>query len=280
MEDVAIVGAGELGGLIADVLARREIVHTIRLVDDDGAVAAGKALDIMQAAPVHGFATRLLGSTDFTSIASAGLIVLADRFKGGEWQGDDGLLTLKRIVGFASNRPIVCSGASQRELIERGVRELCVRRRYLFGSAPEAFAAALRAIVALEGNQSPKDVALMVLGVPPDNAVIPWDDVTIGGFSAISLLDEPTRRRIAAKAPLLWPPGPYALAVAAAETIAVIFGRSRKTLSCFVAPDDSGGRRTRAAALPVRVGPTGILKVEMPTLAANARVALDNAMQL
>ena len=280
MEDVAIIGAGELGGLIADVLARREIVHTIRLLDEEGSVAAGKALDIMESAPVHGFATNVLGATDLSSTASAGLIVLADRVKGGEWHGDDGLLMLKRIVGFAPNRLLVCAGASQRELIERGVRELRLRRAYLFGSAPEAFAAALRAMVALECNQSPKDVALTVLGVPPHGAVIPWEDVTVGGFSAVSILDEPTRRRIAAKAPALWPPGPYALAVAAVETIAVTLGRARKMLSCFVAPDDNGGRRTRAAALPVRVGRTGIVNVEMPALTANARVALDNAIQL
>ena len=58
MREVAIVGAGELGGLVAHALARRNAAGLVRLIDDSGRVAEGKALDISQAAPVEGFATR------------------------------------------------------------------------------------------------------------------------------------------------------------------------------------------------------------------------------
>ena len=50
MREVAIVGAGELGGLTAHALARRNAAGLIRLIDDAGRVAEGKALDISQAA--------------------------------------------------------------------------------------------------------------------------------------------------------------------------------------------------------------------------------------
>ena len=63
MREVAIVGAGELGGAVAHVLARRDVVRSIRSIDETGRVAAGKALDIAQAAPVEGFATKLTGTT-------------------------------------------------------------------------------------------------------------------------------------------------------------------------------------------------------------------------
>ena len=62
MREVAIVGAGELGGAVAHVLARRDVVRSLVLVDESGRVAAGKALDIAQAAPVEGFATQLTGT--------------------------------------------------------------------------------------------------------------------------------------------------------------------------------------------------------------------------
>jgi hypothetical protein len=51
-------------------------------------------------------------------------------------------------------------------------------------------------------------------------------------------------------------------------------------LSCFVAPDDSAGRRMRAAAFPTRLGPEGIERVEIPALNTHDRVALDNAVLL
>jgi malate dehydrogenase len=280
MRASAIIGAGELGGALAHVLARRDLVSTIRLIDETGHVAEGKALDIMQAAPIEGFATEVTGSTDLTSAAGAALIVLADRSGGSEWNGEDGLLLLKRLSRLGAGSVVLCAGASQRELIERGVRELRFARERLFGSAPEALAAAVRAIVALETNGSPSDVALTVLGVPPSQVVVPWEEATIGGFAATQVLDEPARRRLAARVAPLWPPGPYALAWAAAKAAGAVLGRSRRTMSGFIAPDDSNGRRARTAALPLRLGEAGVLGDALPSLSVHDRVALDNAMLL
>jgi hypothetical protein len=234
----------------------------------------------MQAAPIEGFATEVAGSTDLTSAAGAALIVLADRPGGSEWQGEDGLLLLKRLSQLGAGSVVLCAGASQRELIERGVRELRFARERLFGSAPEALAAAVRAMVALETSGSPSDVALTVLGVPPSQVVVPWEQATIGGFAATRILDERARRRLAARVAPLWPPGPYALAWAAAKAAGAVLGRSRRTMSGFIAPDDSNGRRARTAALPLRLGETGVLGDELPPLSVHDRVALDNAMLL
>ena len=82
MREVAIVGAGELGGLVAHALARLNATNVVRLIDDNGRVAEGKALDISQAAPVEGFATAVAGSTDLSSAAGAGIVVIADRVGG------------------------------------------------------------------------------------------------------------------------------------------------------------------------------------------------------
>jgi malate dehydrogenase len=280
MRASAIIGAGELGGALAHVLARRDLASTIRLIDETGHVAEGKALDIMQAAPIEGFATEVSGSTDLTTVAGAALVVLADRSGGSEWQGEDGLLLLKRLSQLGAGSVVLCAGASQRELIERGVRELRFARERLFGSAPEALAAAVRAIVALETNGSPSDVALTVLGVPPSQVVVPWEEATIGGFAATRVLDEAARRRLAARVEPLWPPGPYALAWAAAKAADAVLGRSRRTMSGFIAPDDSNGRRARTAALPLRLGEAGVLSDKLPSLSVRDRVALDNAMLL
>jgi malate dehydrogenase len=280
MQNVAIIGAGELGGLLAHVLARRDAAAQIRLIDETGRVAAGKALDIAQAAPIEQFATRVSGSTDISMAAGAAVIVLADRFGAGEWQGEDGLMLLKRLNQLTSGAIFLGAGSSCRELIERGARELHIPRARLLGSAPEALASALRAMVALETDGSPRDVALSIAGVPPSQIVVPWDDVTIGGFAATRVLDEPARRRLAARLPSLWPPGPYALAAAASRVIEALLGRSRRLAACFVAPDDAAGTRTRTAALPVRLSAAGIAEVVLPSLNAKDRVALDNAMLL
>jgi malate dehydrogenase len=280
MHDLAIVGAGELGGLIAHAVARREAAAHIRLIDDSGQVAAGKALDIAEAAPIERFATRLSGSADPSMAAGSTVVVVADRVAGGEWNGEEGLRLLKRLSEIASKSVVLCAGASQRDLIERGVRELHIPRRRLIGSAPEAFAAAARAMVALEADVSPREVALLLAGLPPQHIVLSWEEATIGGCAATRVLSEPSLRRIEGRLPLLWPPGPYALATAAASVIEMIIGRSRRRASCFVAPDDSAGRRARTVALPVRLDRQGLSAVVLPELNARDQVVLDNAMLL
>ncbi len=280
MQEVAIVGAGELGGALAHVIARRGFARRVRLVDENGRVAEGKALDIAQAAPIEGFATQMSGTTDASSAAGAQVIVVADRFGGGEWQGDAALQLVQRLSRSAPGAVLLCAGASQREVVDRGVGELRLPRSRLLGSAPEALAAGARALVALAVNASPRDVALSVLGVPPSQTVIPWEDATVGGFAMTRVVDEPSRRRVAARVAALWPPGPYALAAAAAVVIESIAGRSRRMASCFVGPDVSAGRRSRAGAMPVQLGPAGIVQVVCPRLSVVEQVALENAIQL
>ena len=279
MFDVAIIGAGELGGAIAYRLATRDVAAAVRLIDESGTIAAGKALDIMQAAPIERFATRVSGTADLAMASGASIVVVADRAAGGEWRDEDGLMLLRRLFELTPSL-VVCAGANQREMIERGARELRVPRLRVFGSAPEAFASAIRAIVALEAQTSPRDVALTVLGIPPAHVVVPWEDAAIGGFSAARLLDAPARRRVEARVARLWPPGPLALAAAAVSAIEIIAGRSRRTVAGFLAPDDAAGRRMRAAAFPLRPGLQGVEEAPMPALTPHDRIALDTAILL
>ena len=144
MQNVAIIGAGELGGATAHALARSNLVRSITLIDETRRVAAGKALDIAQAAPVEGFATQVSGAADLSMAAGASIVILADRVTGGEWQGEDGLVLLKRLLQTASGAVILCAGPSQRELVDCGVRELKMARARLFGSARGSLAAAVR----------------------------------------------------------------------------------------------------------------------------------------
>src|SRR5206468_2812492 len=83
-------------------------------------------------------------------------IVLADRAGGGEWQGDEAMQLIRRLMRSAPGAVLLCAGASQREAIDLAARELRVPRTRLFGSAPEALAAGARALVALAADASPR----------------------------------------------------------------------------------------------------------------------------
>jgi malate dehydrogenase len=280
VQEIAIIGAGEVGGATAHALARCDVARVITLVDEHGRVAVGKALDIAQAAPIEGFATQLAGATDMSYAAGAEVVVIADRFGTGEWTSDEAFALLRRLSQVARHAIVVCAGAAARELVDRGVRDLKWPRSRLFGSAPEALAGGAKAMVALALNTSARDIALTVLGIPPAQLVIPFEDATAGGLALARQLDEPTRRRLEARIAVLWPPGPYALAAAATKAIAAIDGRSRQLSSCFVAPGIDQTATIRTAAMPVRLGPGGIAEVVVPSLSVVEQVALDNAVLL
>ena len=150
MAIVGIIGAGELGGATADALARAERVASVLMIDAAGGIAAGKALDIQQAGAVRGFHTRVYGTDDFTRIAGCSVCIVADRAgrPGGEWQGDDGLGMIGRALPYAGDSPLVFAGTAQAGLMASAARELHVRPARLIGSAAEALASALTAVVA------------------------------------------------------------------------------------------------------------------------------------
>jgi malate dehydrogenase len=279
MRDIAIIGVGELGGALAHVLARRDACASIALIDDHGRLAEGKALDLMQAAPIEGFAARVIGSPDLLRAGGADIIIVADRAGETEFSGEEGLRLVRRLAEIAPAALVLCAGASHGGLVDRAVRELHLDRRRIFGTAPEALAAGARSLVALVLDGSPRDISLTIVGNPPDHIIVPWESAAYAGSPLVGVLDEVSRRRVTARIAALWPPGPHALAACALSAVDAIFGRTRARLSCFVAPEGSAQHRTRTAATSVRFSRAGVETVSLP-LSVVDRVAYDNATLL
>lgn len=283
---VAIIGAGEVGGATAGAIARSASAREIRLIDPAENVAAGKALDIMQASAVEGYDCHLVGTSDAHAAAGAAAIVVADHAgvapgqPSGELQGEEGLALLGRLwsVIAADSTPIVCAGAAHAALIASAVRELKVERRRLTGSAPAAFESAVRSLVALALDGRAPAVSLLVLGSPPRSPVPCWSHATASGLLLTSRLAASQIAHIDAALPALWPPGPHALGSAAATVVRAIVCGSREELTCFVALDGEMGVRGSVAALPVRMGPAGLVKVVEPLLSPQERVRFENSV--
>ena len=282
MATICIVGAGELGGSTAHALARGERVRRVLLIDADGTIAAGKALDIQQAGAVEGFHTRVDGTNDLTRVAGAAVVVVADsgRAPGSqEWSGETGLSMIARLKGFIGTAPIVFAGVSHADLILSVEREAGVERRRLVGSAPEALAGAVRAIVALEARCSPSEVTLAVLGTPPSGFLVPWGEASIGGYSLERVLTQVQLRRIETRLVRLWPPGPQALGLAAATIAEALVTSSRRTMSVLTVLGGEFGIRDRAGVLPCLLTPSGIAHIRLPDLHSRERVRLETALE-
>jgi malate dehydrogenase len=280
MATVCIVGAGDIGGAIAHALARSDHVSRVWLIDGDAKVAAGKALDIQQSGAIDRFHVRLDGTDEVSRVAGSAVCVVADRFgrPSSEWQGDEGLAMATRLASYAGDAPIVFAGASQAELLSALAREGHVRRERLAGSSPEALIAAVRAMVAMEARCSPSEVDLTVLGTPPSGFVVPWSEASIGGYSLERVLSQVQLNRIEARAARLWPPGPFALGLAAARVTDGLVRHSRRAFSVLMVLGGEFGVRGRVGAMPVNLSPAGIAHTRVPTLNTRERVRLETAL--
>jgi len=277
---VVILGAGEIGGALARQLAATDLVSRIVLVDDMGTVAAGKALDVAQSSPVDRYHTRMAGTNDLAAVVGAAVVIFADRAgpPGGEWQDEAGLALLKRVAGLNQTAPLLCAGASQSGLIERGVNEAGIARARLFGTSAEALRSAVTAITALEASASPSDISLSVLGRPPQQVIVPWDEAAIGGRSLPKVLSAAQLARLDARVARLWPPGPYALASAATRVIRTALSRTPRVHAAIVAVTREEGTLGRSAIMPVTVQPSGIATVVKPALSSRDRVRYETSL--
>jgi malate/lactate dehydrogenase len=271
MYQVAILGAGDLGGALARTLATSGIVRRITLIDDAHQVAAGKALDIRQGGPVDASDTIVEASGDPGAASGAGLILVADRVGQGEWTGDAALQLVGRVAA-ESAAPVIFAGARQHELMAAAVDELRLPAARLIGSAPVAASAIARTLAAEAAGGSPADVRVPVLGLPPA-WVLAWGQATSSGAPLDGMAPHEAAR-IERTLASRWPAGPYGLASAAAAVGQAALAGSRRRFSCFVAAP-FGGVRPVVFAQQVTLGPCGITSVMLPDLTPRQRVALE-----
>jgi malate dehydrogenase len=281
MSLVAVIGAGEIGGAVARALASRARVDTIRLIDDNAAVAAGKALDLLQSGPISRSDTRIEGTADLASAAGASAIVLADPVGAAEWSGEAALGTLRRLKagGYLDRAVLVCAGAAHHALMQQAFDELGLPRRRVIGSAPESLAAAARALVAIEAGAASNQVALMVIGRPPHKIVVPWNEASVGGYSVTSVLTAPQLNQVERRLRGLWPTGPTALGTAAALFCESVVTGSRRIFSAFVSLDRDNGTKAPVCAWPVSIGASGLERATTPVLSGRDQVVVDEVLQ-
>lgn len=278
MPFIAVLGCGPLAGALAHALAVRDRVPEVRLVDPAESVARGKALDIMQSAPVDGFSARVTSAGPIEAAAGADAIVLADAADGGEHRGETGLALLRRLRAIDGRAPIVCAGAGQRELIARGVTDARIPPAGILGSAPLALESALRALAGLTLDRSGAEVGLRVVGVPPDAAVIAWEESCAGGEPLTAQVAPHVLAGLSARVRGLWPPGPYALGAAAARIVEALVNGTRRRYTCFVATR-GGPVRAAVVAMPVELERGGVRRIVEPTLTRQERTLLENALE-
>src|SRR5512145_2029197 len=92
---IGLVGAGNIGGELASLAARKELGDVVLLdIPDKVGVAKGKALDICQALALENVDANILGTSDYADLAGADVVIVTAGVPRKPGMSRDDLLTI------------------------------------------------------------------------------------------------------------------------------------------------------------------------------------------
>lgn len=176
---VTVVGAGMVGGTVAQLLAQRDYADIV-LVDIVDGLPQGKALDLMQAGPVIGYDTRLTGTTSYDESSASDVVVITSGIARKPGMSRDDLLkTNLSIVEKVTKDVTATSPDAVIIVVSNPLDAMCHvafdaagwPRERVIGQAGVLDSARFRTFIAMELDVSVEDVSAFVLGGHGDTMV-------------------------------------------------------------------------------------------------------------
>ena len=275
---VTVVGAGNVGATTAQRLAEHRLADVV-LVDILEGVPQGKALDLLEAAPIEGHDLRLTGANDYGPSAGSDVVVItAGLARKPGMSRDDLIKTNMKIVQGVTLEVVRHSPEAVLIVVSNPLDVMChvalrvsgFPRERVIGMAGVLDAARLRAFLAQELGVSPENVQALVLGGHGDTMVPLPRFTQVAGIPVTDLLPaarleeimQRTRQGGAEIVGLLKTGSAfYAPASAAAQMTEAILFDQKKILPCSVFLQGEYGIHDLFVGVPVKLGEGGVKEI-------------------
>ena len=195
---IALIGAGNIGGELAALVARRQLGDVVLFdIPAKADFARGKALDLMQNAAIEGFDANVVGTSDWKDCAGADVIIVTAGVPRKPGQSRDDLvgINLPIIENVAKGAKEFCPDAftiiisNPLDVMVWAFREVTgFDARKVVGMAGVLDSARLQHFLAAEAGVSHKDVRAMVLGGHGDDMVPARGYCTVNGVPVSELI--------------------------------------------------------------------------------------------
>ncbi len=199
---ISIIGAGNVGATCAHWCAAAELGDVVLLdIPAAGDMPAGKALDLMQASPIVGFDSHIIGTTDYADTADSDVVVVTAGIPRKPGMSRDDLLATnaKIVTSVAENLKKTSPGAVV--IVVSNPLDAMVQRMYevtgfpserVCGQAGVLDTARYRTFLALELGVSVEDISALLMGGHGDTMVPIPSCTSVGGIPVTQLI-EPAR---------------------------------------------------------------------------------------
>ena len=298
MSKVTVVGAGNVGATCANVLAHKDLVKEVVLLDIQGDLARGKALDSWQQAPIDYYSTRLKGTEDYKDTAGSDIVVITagvPRKPG--MSRDDLISTNAKIVNMVtksimahSKNPIIIVVSNPLDVMTYAAYKASgLDSSRVFGMAGILDTARYRAFLADALHISPKDIQAVLMGghgdtmvplprystvagipitqlMPPDRVEAIVQRTRKGGGEIVSLLKQGSAF--------------FAPSAATMQMVEAILKDRQMILPCSVYLQGEYGLDDICFGVPVKLGRNGVEQILEIELTAEEQEGLSKSAEL
>jgi malate dehydrogenase len=292
---IALIGAGNIGGELAALAARKEL-GDIWLFDipEKAGVAQGKALDLEQNGAVLGYDAGIRGTSSWDDCAGADVVIVTAGVPRKPGMSRDDLLSinLKIIRNVAENIKAKCPSAfvivvsNPLDAMVYEMKKITgFPRERVIGMAGVLDAGRFQLFLAREAGVSVKDVRAMVLGGHGDTMVPVLSYCTINGVPVrqviaadkLQAISDRTRNGGGEIVKLMGTSAFYAPASAAILMAEAYLRDEKRLVPAAAFLDGEYGYKDLYMGVPVVIGGAGIEKIVTVELSAEEKAMLDKS---
>ncbi|TAK23390.1 MAG: malate dehydrogenase [Chloroflexota bacterium] len=289
---VTIVGAGNVGGTTAMRLAQRGYADIV-LYDIVDGMPQGKALDLLEAAPIEGYDCSIIGTNNYADTANSDIVVFTSGAPRKPGMSRDDLLAINRtiveenvdkIVRTSPNTVLLMVNNPLDAMAHLAFKRSGFPRSRVLGQAGILDTARFRTFLATELGVSFKDVQAYVLGGHGDDMVPVLSYTTVGGVPVAKLIAPDRLEAIVTRTRkggqeivdlLKTGSAFYAPSAGVAEMVDAILLDRKRILPCSAYLDGEYGIRDLFVGVPVVLGAGGVERVIEIELTVDERAALE-----
>jgi malate dehydrogenase len=291
---ITVVGAGNVGATAAQYIVEKELGDVV-LVDVIEGIPQGKALDLAQAGPVHGYDSALTGANGYDDTADSDLVVItAGMARKPGMTRDDLLFKNAEIVGSVVEQVARRSPSSILILVTNpldAMVQLAWKKsgfpaERVIGMAGVLDSSRFRTFIARELNVSVENVTAFVLGGHGDTMVPLPRYSTVAGIPITDLLPKSKIDALVTRTAnggaeivnyLKSGSAYYAPGASTVEMVEAILKDKKKILPCAAYLRGQYGVNGLYVGVPVKLGRAGVEQIIEITLTPDEQAAFDKS---
>jgi len=276
---ITVIGAGNVGATVAQLLANKELAKEIWMVDIAEGIAKGKALDMYESMPVLHSDSHIFGTSNYEDTANSDIVIMTAGLARKPGMTRDDLLVknneivsscVSNAVKYSPNAIFIVVSNPLDVMTYVTLKVTNLPKNKVIGMAGILDTARYRSFISMETGYSMRDIQAQLLGGHGDTMVPLPRFTTVAGIPVTDLIPKDRLDEIVTRTKnggieivnyLQTGSAYYAPGAAAVEMAESIIKDQKRVLPCTVLLEGEYGMNDVCVGVPIVIGKNGIEKI-------------------